>query len=291
MVRLKLITAMAILGTIGVFKSNIPLSSHSIALLRAVFAALTLGVVLLLSRQKLRLWNVGRDLILLLISGACLGLNWTFLFEAYDHIPYSVATLCDYFAPVVVILLTPVVFREKLRLHQMLCFVMATIGLVLLIGVGSGEPVKLYGVAIGFTGMLFYVPVMLINKALGHIHGLWRTFLQFVSAALVLGILSPLTGSSDFSQMTAPGWVNALIIGVVHTALAYYVCFSSLPKLSGQEGAILTYADPLVAVLVSMFVMHETITFTQILGGVLLLSFTAFNELITQPPIPLRKHG
>ena len=102
-----------------------------------------------------------------------------------------------------------------------------------------------------------------------------------VGAALLL-LIAPMTGSADFSQMTAFGWCNAAIIGVVHTAVIYRICFSSLAKLPGQEGAILTYADPLVAMLVSVFVMHETITATQILGAVLLLGFTLLNELTTK---------
>lgn len=291
MARIKLVLAMALMGTIGIFTKNIPLQSHSIALLRAVFAAVTLGIYLLVTRPKLQLRAVAKDLTLLILSGACLGLNWTFLFEAYNHIPYSVATLCDYFTPVVVMVLAPIVFKEKLTLRQVGCFFAATVGLVLLIGVGSGEPVKLHGVLIGLTGMLFYVPVMLINKALGHISSIWRTFLQFVTAAALLLLIAPMTGSADFSQMTAFGWCNAAIIGVVHTAVIYRICFSSLAKLPGQEGAILTYADPLVAMLVSVFVMHETITATQILGAVLLLGFTLLNELSAPHKGSLYKHG
>ena len=260
-------------------------------MLRAAFAAATLGIYLLILCPKLRFHCVVKDLLLLVTSGVCLGLNWTFLFEAYDHIPYSVATLCDYFAPVVVMILAPVVFKEKLTARQIICFCAATAGLVLLIGVGSGEPVKLHGVLIGLTGMLFYVPVMLINKALGHISSIWRTFLQFVSAAVLLLLIAPLTGSANFSQMTPFAWCNAGVVGVVHTAIAYRVCFSSLAKLPGQEGAILTYADPLVAVLVSVFVMHEPITATQILGGILLIGSTLLNELTADPHVPLRKHG
>lgn len=281
MVRLRLILSMVIVGTIGLFAKNIPLQSQTMALGRAVLAAVAIGLYLLLSGKKITFSASKKDIVLLILSGGALGLNYTFLFEAYKHIPYSVATLCDYFAPVVVMILTPMFFREKLTKKQVLCFVAATLGLAMLIGVfhGSGERLNPYGILVGLTGMLFYVPVMMINKAVKGVDAFHRTLLQFVTAAAVLALLTPFTGGFDFSQMDTAGWLNLVIIGVVHTGICYCMYFSALPQLSGQEGAILSYADPMTAVLVSVLFMHERLSWVQILGGGLLLLSTMVNEL------------
>lgn len=291
MARFQLIVSMVIVGTIGLFVEELPVPSFTVALCRVALAAIAIGVYLLLTRQRIRLAGMGKELLLLLISGSCLGLNLAFLLEAYRHIPYAIATLCDYFAPVVVMLLTPLVFREKLTAKQILCFAMATVGLMLMIGVsGNGEKLSLYGVTIGLCGMLFYVPVMMINRAIKHISGIQRTFLQFSAATVVLAVIAAGTGGISFAGMAPIHWAKLLTVGVVHTGVSFCMFFSALPKLPGQEGAILSYADPLTAVLVSVFLMHEHLSVIQIVGAMLLLGFTLLNELSTTHSLSLSKH-
>lgn len=280
MARIKLILAAVILGTIGWFAGHVPLPSNVIVTFRAALATLTIGLYCLITRRKFRLQTTKKELLLLLASGVCIALNFVFLFEAYNHIPYSIASLCDYFAPVVVIILSPLVFREKITGKQLICFVMATVGLLLLIGVfGGGENISPLGVAIGLTGMLFYVPVLMINKAVKNVGDYERTLLQFAVATVVLLLFLPFKEAPDFSQMTPVSWVFLCLIGVVHTGVAYCLMFGALPKLSGQEGALLTYLDPFTAVMVSVFVMEEPMGWMQIVGGVLLVGFLLINEL------------
>jgi drug/metabolite transporter (DMT)-like permease len=81
------------------------------------------------------------------------------------------------------------------------------------------------------------------------------------------------------STLDGTGWFCLVILGVVHTGFAYCLYFSSLKDLSGQEASILSYIDPLVAVLVSVLVLHEAITPLQVVGGMMILGFTLWNEL------------
>ena len=280
MAKIKMLCATVILGTIGLFVKYVPLASHLTVLFRVGFAAFAIGLYFLLSGKKLQLQATKKDIFLLLTSGACLALNFVFLFEAYKHIPYSIATVCDYFAPVIVMVLSPLVFREKLTAKQILCFGMCTLGLLLLLGVGNESvTLSLLGVTVGLIGMLFYVPVLMLNKAIKNVGNLERTFLQLLVALIVLLALLPFGEKPDFSQMTWTSWAHLLVIGTVHTGVAYCLMFSALPKLSGQEGALLTYIDPFVAVMVSVFVMQEPIAYMQIIGGILLLGFMLLNEL------------
>ncbi len=280
MARLQLILPMMIIGTIGLFVDGLPIPSFTVALCRVALAAIAIGIYLLLSGQKIRFAGMKKELLLLLLSGGCLGMNMTLLLEAYRYIPYSIATLCDYFAPVVVMILTPIIFREKISVKQIVCFVMATFGLVLMIGVsGGGGRLNPFGVMIGLGGMLFYVPVMMINRAIKNVNGIQRTFLQFAAATIVLLAVLPFAGGISFSGMEVVHWGKLLVVGVVHTGISYCMYFPALSKLSGQEGAILSYADPLTAVLVSVFIMRQPLSATQIFGGILLIAFTLGNEL------------
>lgn len=277
--RAMLVLSMTIFGTIGLFVRNIPLPSGEIALYRAVMAAVLIGLFLLITKQKIPFADIKKELLLLVISGMAMGINWVLLFEAYRYTTVSVATLSYYFAPVIVTVVCPILFREKLTKRQILCFVMSTLGLVLITGIGGSGNNDLLGILLGLSAAVFYASVVLINKFIKNVEGIHRTYLQFLAAVLVLVPYVALTGGFHLTGLNLSGWGNLLIVGVLHTGITYCLYFSSLRDIPGQKAAILSYIDPLVAVLVSVVWLHEPMTLWQILGGSLILGFTLLNEL------------
>ena len=282
--RMMMVTAMAVFGTVALFVRNISVSSSEIALYRAVMAALLLGAFLLLSGQKIDFRAIRKELPLLLISGMAMGINWILLFEAYRYTTVSVATLSYYFAPVIVTVACPILFKEKMGVKQWLCFGMSTLGIVLITGVGdlSAGNTHLIGILFGFGAAVLYAAVVLLNKFIKGVAGIQRTFLQFVAAILILLPYVLLTGGIHLHSLSGSGWVNLLIIGIIHTGITYCLYFSALRDIPGQEAAILSYIDPLVAVTISVFVLGEQLTLLQLLGGILILGFTLYNEIKTQ---------
>lgn len=278
--RLMFIISMATFGTIGLFVRNIPVSSGELALYRDVLAALLLGIFLLLTRQKIPVRKIKKEIPLLLASGVAMGINWILLFEAYKYTSVSIATLSYYFAPVIVTAVSPFLFKEKLTGKQILCFVMSTVGLVLITGIGtSGSGNDIVGILFGLGAACFYATVILLNKFIKNVEGIHRTFLQFISAIIVLLPYVIFTGGFTLDALDGKGWTNLLIIGLIHTGVTYCLYFSSLKELPGQKAAILSYIDPLVAVLISVTVLGEAMTVPQIIGGVLILGFTLINEI------------
>lgn len=179
--RLLLVVAMTVFGTLGLFVRNISVSSGELALYRAVLAALLIGVYLLVSRQKIPFARIKKEVPLLLLSGAAMGVNWILLFEAYRYTSVSVATLSYYFAPVIVTLVCPILFHEKLTGKKFLCFVMSTLGLVLITGIGDTRGSDdLKGILFGLGAAVFYATVILLNKSIHQVEGIHRTFCSFV---------------------------------------------------------------------------------------------------------------
>lgn len=282
--RVMLIISMAIFGTIGPFVRNISLNSGEIALYRAVLAAILIGGYLLISKQKLDLKNIKKEVLLLFFSGAAMGLNWILLFEAFNYTTVSVATLSYYFAPVIVILVCPVLFKEKMTAKQWICFIMSTLGIIFITGIGDlGQNTShMKGILFGLSAAVFYATVILLNKFIKNVQGLHRTFLQFLAAIIVLVPYVLCTGGIHLSVLNGFGWTNLLIVGFIHTGITYCLYFSSLKELPGQKAAILSYIDPLVAVLVSVLILGESMTLMQVIGGILILGFTLWNEISPQ---------
>lgn len=279
--RTMLIVSMAVFGTIGLFVRNIPLPSGEIALYRAVLAAILIGAFLLVTKQKIPFGKIKKEIPLLILSGIAMGFNWILLFEAYKYTTVSVATLSYYFAPVIVTLACPILFKEKMGAKQWICFVMSTLGIVLITGIGdlSQGTSHIKGILFGLGAASLYATVILLNKFIKNVDGIHRTFLQFLAAIVVLVPYVLLTDGVNLHTLNTKGWVFLLVVGLVHTGITYCLYFSSLKELPGQKAAILSYIDPLVAVLVSVVVLKETMTVMQILGGILILGFTLWNEI------------
>ena len=278
--RLLMAVSMAIFGTLGLFVRHIPISSGALALCRAVLAAGMIGLGLLLTKQRIPLSAIRREVPLLLLSGGALGINWMLLFEAYRYTTVTVATLSYYFAPVIVTAVCPILFREKLSGKQLLCFGMSTVGLILITISGDGPGSDgIRGILLGLGAACFYASVVLLNKYIRNMSGLQRTFLQFLAAAAVLIPYVVFSGGAELTSLRPVGWANLLIVGLVHTGLAYCLYFSALRDIPGQKAAILSYIDPLVAVVISVTALGEPLTGLQLLGGGLILGFTLYNEL------------
>ena len=275
-----MIFSMVIFGTLGVFVRNIPVSSGELALYRAILAALLIAVYLGITKQKIPFANIKKEVPLLLASGVAMGVNWIFLFQAYKYTTVSLATLSYYFAPVIVTVACPFLFKEKLTGKQIICFLMSTAGLVMITGIGKiGSNTDFIGILWGLGAAFFYAVVILLNKFIKGVEGIHRTFLQFLSAIVILIPYVAVTGGVTLGQLHTVGWINLLIVGLLHTGITYCLYFSALKELPGQKAAILSYIDPLVAVVISVTVLGESMTVWQAVGGLLILGFTLWNEV------------
>lgn len=279
--KLKIIISMIFFGTIGIFVKNIPLSSGEIALFRAIIASVAIFFYKVVIGKRISFSEIKKDLPILFISGVAMGFNWILLFKAYNYTSVSIATLSYYFAPVIVMIASPILFKEKLTMKQLVCFIMATIGLIMVIGVAGIEKsgTNLIGIGFGLGAAVLYSTVVLLNKFIKNVTGIDRTFIQFLAAIITVIPYVLTTTGINIGSSSSNGLINLLILGIVHTGICYCLYFSSLKDLQGQQAAILSYIDPLVAVIVSITILREPISYIQVMGGMTILGFTLLNEI------------
>lgn len=277
----KLTLSMVIFGTIGVFRRYIPLPSSLVAMTRGLIGMLFLLLVMLLRRGGMNRAAVRKRLGLLCLSGAAIGVNWILLFEAYNYTSVATATLCYYLAPMFVILVSPLVVGERLTAKKLICVLTALLGMVFVSGVleSGGGSSDLKGVLLGLGAAVLYASVVLMNKQLGDVPAYDRTIVQLGSSAAVL--LPYVLLTEDMGALTfTPGTIGLLlVVGIVHTGIAYALYFGSLMQLKAQTAAILSYIDPVVAVLLSALVLREHMSLLSGLGAVLVLGAAVVSEL------------
>lgn len=279
--RLMFISAMAIFGTLAPFVRNIGVSSAELSLYRALLAASLIGIFLLVTKRKLPVKNLKKELLLLMCSGACMAVNWILLFEAYKYTTVAIATLSYYFAPVLVTVASAFLFREQLTKKNIFCFLMSTLGIVIITGIsdlGSGSNNGV-GILFGLGAAVLYAGCILLNKAIKGVGGIERTFLQFLAAIAVMIPYVALTGGVTLGTLDGTGWLCLLVVGLIHTGITYCMYFTAVEHIPGQAVAILSYIDPLVAVVIGVMVLGEPLTTAQLIGGAMILGFTLWNEL------------
>ena len=271
--KLLLVLSMIIFGSVALFVKQIGLSSGEISLYRALIALILIGLYLLITKQKIDFKTLKKDILLLFLSGAAMGFNWIFLFEAYNYTSVSVATLSYYFSPVILVVLSSVFLKEKLNLKSVLCFLVAVIGMVLIIDPKNlfGNDGSITGVLLGLMAALLYAVVVFLNMFIKNVSGIKRTFLQFLAAAVLLFPYVLLTDGINILNLTSVGLTSLLILGIVHSGIAYCIYFSSVKNLKGSEIAVLSYIDPLVAVIISFVFLKEPFSLLQAVGGLLIL--------------------
>lgn len=281
--KLRNIIAMLIFGTIGLFVKNIDLNSSEIALTRGFIGGITLLFAMALLRKKVSIEAIKRNIYLLIFSGFAVGLNWIFLFQGYKYTSISNATLSYYFAPIFVTILAPFILKEKLTLSKFLCVLMALVGMFCIVGVdGINGGSDLIGIAYGLLAAGFYASVILMNKFLKGIDSLEITIIQLLSATITLlpYVLYMNSGKSLNISLNSIPYI--LILGIVHTGIAYLLYFSSLQELKGQTIAVLSYIDPVFAIIISAIILKEHLGILQIIGGVLILGSSFLSEILNR---------
>ena len=284
--KIKIITAIVTFGTIGVFVRYIPLPSSIIALVRGVLATIFLLTVMAAGKRRPDRTAIRRNLALLVISGGMIGFNWILLFEAYNYTSVAVATLCYYLAPVFVIIASPFVLGEKLTMRKTLCVISALAGMVMVSGViqnyvsgGNAEDLNLTGVLLGIGAGALYATIILMNKKLKNISSYDTTVMQLAAASIVLVPYCLLTVDIGSLEVTPGSAVLLVIVGIVHTGIAYVLYFGSIKELPAQTVAIFSYIDPILAVLLSAFLLKESMDMLSISGAILILGSTFVSEM------------
>ncbi len=275
------VTSMCIFGTIGILRRYIPLSSSVVALARGIIGSLFLLLVILCSRQKMDGHSIRQNILFLSSSGAAIGFNWILLFEAYRYTSVATATLCYYLAPILVVLASPLILCEKLTARKLLCTATALIGMVLVSGVmetGFSDLSEWKGILFGLGAALLYASVILANKKISGVSAYDKTIVQLSMASLALLPYVLLTEDVQAIFLTPLAMILLLIAGIVHTGIAYWLYFGSMNKLSSHSIALLSYIDPILAVMLSVLLLQEPMSICAGIGAVMVLCSAYFCE-------------
>ena len=270
------ILSMLLFGTNGYLVAHISLQSSHIVLVRTLIGGILLSALVLL-QNGFTLNGIKPDLRNLLAGGIALGLNWVALFAAYRMLNVSLATLIYYAGPMLVLLLSPWLFRETLTKRKLSAVTIVAVGLLCITGSIAAGKLSMAGLSTAIGSALFYAALIVFNKRIKNTSGLQTAAVELDVAFVV--VLLYVLFTSDLSCPPAADIPYLLIIGLMNTGLAYFLYFSGMQRLPAQSVALISYIDPVSALLFSVWLLNESMTMLQIAGAVFIIGGAIIGEL------------
>lgn len=280
--KLKMIISMAIFGTIGIFVNYINVPSSMVAVCRGFTGALFLCLFMVLTGKKISFADIRQNFLRLMVTGCFIGINWILLFESYKYIGVANGTLCYYLEPVILVIGAAFIYKEKISPVKAICVIVALMGMVFVSGVfppsGEGKLSGL-GIALGLGAALLYASVVLLNRGIKNISSYDMTMVQLFFAALVALPYVLITEDVASIAFDAKTIILLIVVGIIHTGFAYALYFGAVRELKSQSVAVLSYIDPMVAIVLSMTLLNEKMTLWGMIGAVMILGSTLVSEL------------
>ena len=275
--KLGFIISMLLSGSIGIFVREIPFSSAQVAWVRGFIGGIFILACNLIFTKKISFDKILKNLHILIPAGIALGFNWMLLFEAYKYTTIATATICYYFAPVLIMFVSPILLKERLNIVKVICILVSMLGIIMVSGIGKGG--SFTGVIYGLSAAVVYASIVILNKKLKDISGMESGFVQLFVSAVVMGIYIFFTDSFSFPALSTKELIVLLVVGIVHTGILYLLYFSCVQALPSQVSAVFSYIDPVSAIIFSAIFLRENMKSLQLVGGLLVLGATFANEM------------
>ncbi|MCD8224386.1 MAG: DMT family transporter [Clostridiales bacterium] len=276
---LALAASMVIFGTVPLMLRYILLSSPVIAFARSLLGASFLLLIMLITRQRFASAYLRKNCGRIMISGILLGINWIALFESFNYTTVAVATLCDNLAPVFVVLVSPIIFKEKLTKTKLLCVAASAVGILLVSGkIGGNVTGSPRGIIFALCSAILYALVIILGKTIVGVPAHSRTVLQLATCSLALLPYVLLTEKTGTVQIGRLGLAMLVVLGLLHTGVAYALYFGSMDGIKAQTFALMSYIGPCVTLFVSAVVLKEPMTLPQAIGAVFIFSAVFFSN-------------
>lgn len=243
---LKYISALLLFGLNGIVASHIPLNSYEIVFLRTLIGSALLVALFLFGKGKFHIMTFKKDALFIVLSGVAMGASWMFLYEAYQQVGVSLSSLLYYCGPVIVMILSPLIFREKLTAPKLLGFMTVLAGIFLVNGNAVDANNDMWGLFCGAMSAVMYFFMVTLNKQSNSISGMENAVIQLVVSFLTVAVFTGIKQGFIINVPTT-AWVWVLVLGIVNTGIGCYLYFSPLSKIPVQTVAVCGYLEPLSA--------------------------------------------
>ena len=282
------IAAVMMFGSSGIVASTLPLSAFEVCLMRLIIGALFMGLIFVVPRQQLPRHIGRRQYLFVALSGACLGLAMMTIFAAYRLLGVGLGAVLAATAPVITMALSPLLFKEHLRLPVVVGFAIVVGGLLLLNASALEGTLSVPGILMGLAAAAGTAGMVIFNKLARDITGIPCTTIQLATAVAV-ALAAAGEGFAFIGRIPLSSWPTVIALGAVFTALAYFLYYRAIDQLPMQTVSVCAYAEPLTAVVLGALVLGEVMTPVQLAGACCIIGGALLGEARVKMPAAQRR--
>lgn len=262
---------MTLWGTLGVFVLWSGLPALDVAFYRCLIGAFFISLWLIHSKEKI---YFNKNTAKVILAGICLVLNWVLLFKSFRVSNITIGNMSYYLQPVILIILGMLIYQEKINLKQWLFILITLGGLLLTIDIHNLHSQNiLLGVFYALFAALFYSLLTLLMRQVE------MNYFKVIFIQLIIGVII-LFPFVHFHKLGITAVICVGIIGFIHTLFAYSLYYEAIKTASFTEIAVISYLDPIVAIITDVFFFNRQLNFSQIAG--VGITFAAIYYLVVQ---------
>lgn len=263
---IKIITAMTLWGTIGLFVLWSNFDSMTISFFRCLIAIPVLFCLMKdLSLKEVKQYTF-KDYFWMMVGGACLVLNWVFLFKSFQLASITLGNVSYYTQPIFLVLLGILFLQENVPARKWFFIFLTFVGIIFTVNIHFQDlhfnNHILLGTLYALLAGVLYAMATIIVKKQQHINSQYLTFIQLITGLIILlPFLNLHLLSIHFTQ-----WKYIVIIGIIHTAIPYLLYYNAVRTISVTAIAVLSYLDPIVAIITDIIYFNRHLTTLQWAG-------------------------
>ncbi|MFY7992454.1 MAG: DMT family transporter [Bacteriovoracaceae bacterium] len=199
-------------------------------------------------------------------------------FFALESISASLCVLLLYTYPIIVALIGHFFLNEKISKQKAIYFVLALIGLVMLVS-GEIEVRQMQGLIFGLLSAIFYSLYIVLSKVYIKETPAFTAIFYVQLASAILAVSLSFTSFERYFSVIEHSYGLILFFALVSTLGAMVLFMAGLKKIKSWEASILSLAEPLFGVLLSVFFLGDQLNVLKVSGGLLVLVSLAFISL------------
>lgn len=270
--------AVMLFGLAGVIGKFVTVSAILTTFARVFFSFVFLLIVMLVKREKIVL-NNRNDYYLIGFAGVVMAIHWFTFLQAIQMSSVAVGTITFSTFPLFVTFLEPLVYKEKLKLKNIVVAVIMFLGVLITVPEFTLKNQMTLAIIIGMFGSLSYAVLCLINRYFSKYYT-GRTICLYEQGVASIVLLPSLFVVEI--NLTAIDFIALVFLGIVCTAIAHSIYISSLKKVKVHTAGIISGLESVYSIIFALILLQEFISVKEFLGAVFILGIAFYASLTNE---------
>ncbi len=277
--------AVLLFGAAGLFGKLIHVSSTIIVFGRTFFAAVSLIILLIVFKERIRCHRK-KDVLIFIFMGAILATHWVTFFHSIQISTVATGLLSFSSFPVFVTFLEPLFFNHKLRVMDIIISFIVVAGLLLILPEFNCSNNLTLGVFWGVISGFTFAVLTLLNRS--YVSRYSALTLSLYQNGFACALLFPFT-ISMLPTVTLIESGQLMLLGTIFTAMAHTLFIHGMNNVKAHLASVIACLEPVYGILFSLLILQAFPSLREIIGGSILISAMIYATLHQTTATPIKK--